>query len=85
MKNIIPENQKNETLLEEAEQRERHLQELEQNEDPEELEPNEEFVFIESVQENAVHSKTSPLSQEDIKKNYHNSLFDWAKILAQRF
>ncbi len=72
--------EKNETLLEEADQRERHLQELEQNEDLEELEPNEEFVFIDSAQEKVVHSKKiSPLSQEDIKKNYHNSLFDWAK------
>ncbi|KTD63847.1 hypothetical protein Lsan_1280 [Legionella santicrucis] len=72
--------EQNENLLEEPEQSEKHLQELEQNEDLEELEHNEEFVLIDSPQEKAVHSKkVSPLIQEDIKKKYHNSLFDWAK------
>ncbi|VEB38490.1 Uncharacterised protein [Legionella sainthelensi] len=74
--------ERNETLLEEPEQTEKHRQEPEQNDDLEELEHNEEIVLINSAQEKAVHSKkVSPLRQEDLKKNYHNTLFDWAKGL----
>ncbi|ARM33691.1 hypothetical protein [Legionella longbeachae] len=85
--------EQNEILIVEPEHEEKHppqelerngtrLEEQEQNDDLDELERNEEIVLIDSSQEKAVHSnKVSPLKQEDIKKNYHNALFDWAKGL----
>ncbi|KTD14526.1 hypothetical protein Lgra_0557 [Legionella gratiana] len=68
---------------EEIEQKENCLEELEQNEKhSKELEQNEEFVLLDESKEKVLRSeKVLPLMQEDVKRKYHHSLFDWAKNL----
>lgn len=87
--NQVQELQQKEYSLEELEQKEKHLRESEHKEQniekPEQTDPPiDEFVFIDDYepQEKTTNSKNVfPFMKEEIKKQYHNSLFAWAKNL----